>query len=81
MTILALTFTTGAMLAAPPVRADAVEDFYKGKNGQSLVGYSPGGGYDVYDRLLSRHVGRFQPDNPTMDVQNMPGAISLCLAN
>src|SRR5262249_54408217 len=45
------------------------------------VGYGPGGGYDIYARLLSRHLGRFIPGHPTIVVQNMPGAGSLRAVN
>jgi len=62
-------------------RADAVEDFYKGKQVTIIVGYGSGGGYDVYARVLARHLGRFIPGNPTVIVQNMPGAGSLRAAN
>jgi tripartite-type tricarboxylate transporter receptor subunit TctC len=53
------------------------EDFYRGKTVNLVVGYSTGGGYDVNARLLSRHIGRHIPDNPTVVVVNMPGAGSL----
>jgi tripartite-type tricarboxylate transporter receptor subunit TctC len=44
-----------ALLAgAPPAAADEVADFYKGKNVSLFVGYPPGGGYDVYARLVAR---------------------------
>ena len=46
-----------------------------------VVGYSAGGGYDVYARALARHMGRFIPGNPTIVPKNMPGAGSLVLAN
>jgi tripartite-type tricarboxylate transporter receptor subunit TctC len=45
------------------------------------IGYSVGGGYDVYARLLSRHMGRHLPGNPVIVPKNMPGAGSLALAN
>lgn len=45
------------------------------------IGYSVGGGYDVYARLLSRHMGRHLPGNPTIVPRSMPGAGSLTLAN
>ena len=45
------------------------------------IGYSPGGGYDVYARLLARHIGRHIPGNPTVVPKSMPGAGSLTLAN
>jgi tripartite-type tricarboxylate transporter receptor subunit TctC len=69
-----------ACLAAP-AHADAVADFYKGRQINLIVGYGPGGGYDVYARLLARHFGRFVPGAPTVVVQNMPGAGSLRALN
>jgi tripartite-type tricarboxylate transporter receptor subunit TctC len=70
-----------AALAMPAARADEVADFYKGKTVQLVVGYGPGGGYDVYARVLSRHIGKHIPGNPNVVVQNMPGAGSLRAAN
>jgi tripartite-type tricarboxylate transporter receptor subunit TctC len=70
-----------AALAVAPARADAVADFYKGKQVNLIVGYGPGGGYDVYGRLVARHIGRHIPGNPNVVVQNMPGAGSLRAAN
>jgi tripartite-type tricarboxylate transporter receptor subunit TctC len=61
--------------------AQSVADFYRGKNVELLIGYSGGGGYDVYARLLARHIGRHIPGNPTVVPRNMPGAGSLVLAN
>ena len=61
--------------------ADPVEDFYKGKQIQMIVGYEVGGGYDIYARLVARHLGRHVPGNPGVVVQNMPGAGSLRAAN
>ena len=70
-----------ALSAVSAARADAVADFYKGKQINVVVGYGPGGGYDVYTRLLIRHMPRYVPGNPIMVVQNMPGAGSLRAAN
>ena len=64
-----------------PAQAQSVEDFYRGKRLTLTVGYGPGGGYDVFARLVARHLGRFLPGNPTIIVQNMPGAGSLRCAN
>ncbi len=61
--------------------ADEVADFYRGKTVQVVVGYGPGGGNDIYARLLARHLGRHLPGNPGTVVQNMPGAGSLVAAN
>ncbi len=67
-------------LAAPSAEAgetDPVASFYKGKTVQLVVGYSTGGGYDMYARLLARYMGRHIPGNPLVVPQNMPGAGSL----
>src|SRR3954447_15722168 len=63
-------------IAAPAGAQDAAA-FYRGKTVHIVVGFSPGGGYDLYARLLARHYGRFISGNPTVIVQNMPGAASL----
>lgn len=62
-----------------PLRAQ--ESFYKGKNIRIIVGFSPGGGYDTYARLIARHLGKYIPGNPTVAVENMTGAGSLISAN
>src|SRR6186997_2901819 len=62
-------------------QADEVADFYKGKQINVVVGSGAGGGYDVYTRLLARHMPRYVRGHPTMVVQNMPGAGSLRAAN
>jgi len=54
--------------------ADAVGDFYRGKQISIVVGSTAGGGYDLYARLVGRHIGRFLPGNPNVVVSNMPGA-------
>jgi tripartite-type tricarboxylate transporter receptor subunit TctC len=72
----------GAWLAASAAQAaDPVADFYSGKSVQLVIGYAPGGGYDIYARALARHMGRHIPGNPTIVVQNMPGAGSIKAAN
>jgi tripartite-type tricarboxylate transporter receptor subunit TctC len=57
------------------------EDFYKGKSISLVIGYSVGGGYDAYGRLLARHLGKHIPGNPNIVPQNMTGAGSLKAAN
>ena len=74
---LAALVAAAALLAPPPAPADEVADFYKGKRVSLVVSYGPGGGYDVYGRVLARHIGRHIPGNPKIVVQNMPGAGSL----
>ena len=53
---------------------DPVEEFYRGKTVSITVGSAVGGGYDGYARLVARHLGKHIPGNPTVVVQNMPGA-------
>jgi tripartite-type tricarboxylate transporter receptor subunit TctC len=67
--------------AAAAARADEVADFYRGKQITLYVGFSPGGGYDAYARLLARHLGKYIPGKPLVVVQNLPGAGSLRAAN
>jgi tripartite-type tricarboxylate transporter receptor subunit TctC len=84
---LRLPLTTGLLglcaVAALPERAqaDAVSDFYRGKTVTIIVGYTAGGGYDLYARALGRHMGRHLPGNPNFIVQNITGAGSLNAAN
>src|SRR5262249_9147833 len=74
---LGLVLCTAIMLAPGMVKADAVSDFFKGKVVRMVVAYPPGGGYDVYARLMAQFAQRHLPGNPTVVVQNMPGAGSL----
>jgi hypothetical protein len=55
--------------------------FYAGKQIKLIVGTGPGGGYDIYGRLLARHMGRHIPGAPNILIVNMPGAASLTAAN
>jgi tripartite-type tricarboxylate transporter receptor subunit TctC len=58
-------------------RADSVEDFYRGKNVTLVIGYSVGGGYDLYGRLVARHLGKYIPGQPNILPQNREGAGSM----
>ena len=69
------------LAAEQPARAQSVSDFYRGRTVTLMVGYSTGGGYDTYARILARHMGRHIPGNPTIVVQNAPGAGSMRSAN
>jgi tripartite-type tricarboxylate transporter receptor subunit TctC len=72
-----------AVLAVVPATgwAQTPAEFYKGKNVDLMVGYSAGGGYDVYARMIARYIGKHIPGNPTVVVKNLDGAGSLRLAN
>ena len=73
---LASACVLAGLLAATNASAQ-VEDFYKGKTVNIVVGFTPGGGYDVNARTVARHMGKHIPGNPNVIVQNMPGAGSL----
>jgi tripartite-type tricarboxylate transporter receptor subunit TctC len=62
-------------------KADSVADFYKGRSISMIIGYSVGGGYDAYARLLAHYLGRHIPGEPSIVPQQMTGAGSLRAAN
>jgi tripartite-type tricarboxylate transporter receptor subunit TctC len=76
-------FVVGLLVLASShfANAQSVADFYRDKRVQIYVGYGAGGGYDTYARLIARHLGRHIPGEPSVVVQNMPGAGSLRAAN
>jgi hypothetical protein len=59
----------------------SVDEFYKGKTIQFIVGGTAGGGYDTYTRLIARYFAQYVPGKPSTVVQNMPGAAMLIAAN
>ena len=65
---------------APFARAETA-DFYRGKTISNIVGFGPGGGYDLYARLVAKHLGGHIPGNPGFVVRNMPGAGSRIAGN
>ncbi|MGZ3283648.1 MAG: Bug family tripartite tricarboxylate transporter substrate binding protein [Xanthobacteraceae bacterium] len=83
MRAFAQTLITAALLSTPggESRAQTPADFFKGRTVDLYIGYSVGGGYDVYARMVARHMGRHIPGNPTIVPKNMEGAGSIRLAN
>ena len=69
-TLLAACAALGASIAAPAL----AQDFFAGKSIDLLIGAPPGGGYDIYGRVVARHIGRHIPGNPNIVPKNMPGA-------
>jgi tripartite-type tricarboxylate transporter receptor subunit TctC len=69
--------------AVPAIAQNSADPaaFYRGKTVDLYIGYSAGGGYDIYARLLAKHIGKHIPGNPTVVAKNMEGAGSLRLAN
>ena len=70
-----------AILAVAPAAAEPVADFYRGKQIRIYVRAAPGGNYDIYSRLIGRHIVRFLPGNPSVLPVNMPGGGGLVALN
>jgi len=69
------------VLLSSPAAAQPPAEFFKGKQVSLYVGFSAGGTYDLYARVLARHIGKHIPGNPAVVPRNMDGAGSLRLAN
>ena len=76
---LVLLATSALVITAKPQARG--QDFYKDKTLTIIVGYSPGGSFDLYARVLARYIGRYLPGSPTRVVENMTGAGGLIAAN
>ena len=76
-TVWALAIALVVSLISESARCAGVEDFYRGRTVSLIIGYSVGGGYDLYARLLARHMGQYVPGHPTIVPQNLTGAGSL----
>jgi tripartite-type tricarboxylate transporter receptor subunit TctC len=73
--------SVGIAAVSSGVFAQGVEDFYKGRNVDLYIGYSVGGAYDLYARVIGRHLGTHIAGDPTLVPKNFEGAGSLRLAN
>ena len=78
LTLAAIGLIVGTTAASA---AASVADFYKGKKIAVVIGYTAGGGYDLYSRAMARHMGKHIPGNPVLVPQNMEGAGSRVAAN
>ena len=78
---LAVGMAAAILLFVAPAQAEPIEDFYRGKTLRMLIGYGPGGGYDIYGRLVAEFLPRHLPGKPTIIAQNMPGAGSFAAAS
>jgi len=79
-----LVLTALAMLLlglTPSSPATAQDDFYRGKTITIIIPIGPGGAYDAYARMISRHLGKHLPGNPTIIARNMPGAGGVIASN
>ncbi len=73
-------FAGGATSADTSLAQDAVAQFYRDKTVTVIIGSTPGGGVDIYGRLIARHIGKHIPGNPKVVASNLPGAGSLVAA-
>jgi len=69
--VLSASLAASTAFAAIPA---AAQDFFAGRSIELLIGAPPGGGYDIYGRVVARHIGRHIPGNPNIVPKNMPGA-------
>jgi tripartite-type tricarboxylate transporter receptor subunit TctC len=85
LSLVSLSLQSRSISAAHPAakifNEQSVASFYRDNVVRITVGFPPGGGADVYSRLIARHLGRFIPGNPTLAVANMPGAGSMIAGN
>lgn len=71
----------GLLMLAVVGGAQAQSNYYEGKTIRIVVGLAAGGGFDAYARAIGRHLGKHVPGNPTVIVDNMPGAGSIVMTN
>lgn len=76
-----LILTALLAMAATPAAADAVAEFYTGKQIRFIIRSGVGGGYDQYSRMLGKHIGKHIPGRPTVIPINMPGGGGIRAAN
>jgi len=70
-----------ALALSAPTRAQDGDEFYRGKTITIIIPIGPGGAYDAYARLVSRHLGRKLQGNPTIIARNMPGGGGVIASN
>src|SRR5215211_5542991 len=76
-----LLATLATFALAAPAHCESAEDFFRGKQISLIIGYNPGGTYDLYSRLAASILPRYIPGNPTIVPRNMPGVASVKAAN
>jgi tripartite-type tricarboxylate transporter receptor subunit TctC len=78
---LIVAIAAGTTAASGALAQPAVEQFYKGKTIDLIIGYPPGGSNNVFARFVAAHMGKYIPGNPNIITRNMPGGGSLLAAN
>ena len=80
-TAMSMTAILAALSICAPIARAQTTPFYKDKTIRIIVGFTTGGLYDQYARLLARYMGKHIPGNPNIIVHNMPGAGSIIATN
>ena len=78
--LIGAAFGIGLALAATPALAQPA-DLFAGRSLSMIIGFGPGGGYDLWGRTVARHIGKHLPGKPSVVPQNMPGAGSYVAAS
>ncbi len=81
VTLKALLLAASSAIVAQQAAAQSPAEFFKGRNINVYIGFSPGGSYDFFGRLVARHIGKHIPGSPTGVPNSMPGAGSFTAAN
>ena len=81
MPYLAITLAAAVLLSSMPAKAQSALDFYKSRALDLIVGFPPGGGYDLFARPVSRHLGRHLGAGTSVVIRYMPGAGSMLASN
>src|SRR5215203_1522437 len=76
-----LLATLSTIVLATPAHCETAEEFFRGKQISLIIGYNPGGTYDLYSRLAASILPRYIPGSPTIIPKNMPGVASVKAAN
>src|SRR4051812_47586741 len=79
--IRAMSAFAALVAVAPSVSADAIFDFYRDRQINLISGFNPGGGFDIYARLIARYLPKYIPGEPHIIIRNMPGAGSMIATN
>jgi tripartite-type tricarboxylate transporter receptor subunit TctC len=79
--VLTVLFVSIQLIALLPLEVRAADDYFRGKTITIVIPIGPGGAYDAYARLISRHLGKYLPGEPTIIARNMPGAGGIIASN
>src|SRR4051794_20459280 len=73
--------TLGLIASAVLSEAALADDFYRGKTITIMVGGTAGGGFDTISRVMSTHLGKYIPGNPSFVVRDVPGGGGIVVGN